>query len=498
MSTNGGVAVGDPVAQAAYLNLQIETLKKRKATTEKLLTTLKADKKLYTSADVRATESGLAEITANLRDMEDQLAAVTSSTASLKRTGAVSAPPNPPTTPTPEGGGKTLVVEAAALSSDTSRRALALDDMMTGMSVHMDGLERQLAEVQGSIVAMKKEFELLVQSSGTDERRVAKIRQIVLFLSSSSTSSATDSPQLVKHADALWEVQELNQKNAALADELSRVKQRFTSVLGRMDGFSLGNFRLQMAGSNTEGCEGSNTTEKVASVKLDEIPRVSAAGEESGNKEQQDHTPSKATRSPSTASQHTPSTPAPPPITPASGSSNPSTAKSSGGLRGHMERGASFSPSSLLNSFTSTVTASLSMSTHGASPSATPSSGSGPHLSHSSSVKLPTPPPRKHRGILGSIGGPSTDIDKPSAAPSSSDAPAQSTRSASDVVTTPSSPWCPSFIGTVSSYTRSGRREIVFGVAVRSAAELVVSEWTVMRSLTEFKNLRAKLKNYSS
>jgi hypothetical protein len=48
---------------------------------------------------------------------------------------------------------------------------------------------------------------------------------------------------LVPDVDAQWAMKDLNQQNAALADELRRVKMRFTSVLGKMEAFSMSKFR---------------------------------------------------------------------------------------------------------------------------------------------------------------------------------------------------------------------------------------------------------------
>jgi hypothetical protein len=133
-------------------------------------------------------------------------------------------------------------------------------------------------------------------------------------------------------------------------------------------------------------------------------------------------------------------------------------------------------------------------------------------LHGSSSIKLPTPPPRggkRHPPAASATAAPARDYEHENISavatlgPASrgpdkkpSDTTTSSSRSGSKQKE-PEKPWSPSFIGSVTTYTRSGRRDIVFAVNVRSVEE-GVDEWTVMRSLNDFKAFRAKIKSLSS
>jgi hypothetical protein len=61
-----------------------------------------------------------------------------------------------------------------------------------------------------------------------------------------ATEGEGEGDELIANSETLWAMKNLNQKNAALAEELRSVKQRFSSVIGRMEGFSLSKFALSM------------------------------------------------------------------------------------------------------------------------------------------------------------------------------------------------------------------------------------------------------------
>jgi hypothetical protein len=58
--------------------------------------------------------------------------------------------------------------------------------------------------------------------------------------------------------------------------------------------------------------------------------------------------------------------------------------------------------------------------------------------------------------------------------------------------------WSPSFIGTVTAWTRVGRRDILFIVNVRAVGNDGIMEWTLTKPYLEFKTLKSKLKGINS
>lgn len=110
---------------------------------------------------------------------------------------------------------------------------------------HLDQEIRIMKEAvctkQDKLDELQDEYSLF-EIDETNAAALRQVKEIVLFLSDEGGHT------LVPEVDAQWKVKDLMQKNAALTDELQKVKSRFSSVLGTMDNFSLSNFRMNQVG----------------------------------------------------------------------------------------------------------------------------------------------------------------------------------------------------------------------------------------------------------
>ena len=284
----------DTKAQIAYLNQQLQTLRKRKITTESLISTLEADKDQYSLDDIQATQTMLSGITAKIEDLEQQLE------AARKNTPVKLPPPPPSSQPTHTQSAFTpgftasfatvsgLASSVASVTANSVKR-FGLGSTHSSPSKGVVDPKRPFLNAQdidakcdasGSKVAqLEHEIGLLEEKIKEKEERygevqdehslfeidegnataLRKMKQIVLFLSDEGGEHSI----LVPEVDAQWKVKDLTQKNAALTDELQKVKGRFSSVLGTMDNFSLSNFRVNQV---KEGGNGEHDREKHSSA----------------------------------------------------------------------------------------------------------------------------------------------------------------------------------------------------------------------------------------
>jgi len=292
--TQPGGGVAESKAQLAYLNLQLQTLRKRKVTTEALIHTLEADKEQYSLEDIQATQTMLAGITSKIDELERQLEQVVV-TSSLKlppspvppRTPpSVSTPPPPPTSTSSQhtafsGFASVTGLAMSRLSSfglgspslksgmDTSMRASTHGDTterpyyntpdiaakVEAADAKIAHLDQEMRILQATLDAKKNkltelEEELsLYEEEGEGKSELHALKEIVLYLSD-------DKKTLVSDVEAQWQVKDLLSKNAALSDELKNVKDRFSSVLGTMDNFSMSTFRVnQVSGESEDGAK---------------------------------------------------------------------------------------------------------------------------------------------------------------------------------------------------------------------------------------------------
>ena len=132
------------------------------------------------------------------------------------------------------------------------QNAADIDAKCDASAAKIAQLDQEIHIMEETILAKQEKYDELEDEFSLyeiDESNASALRQvkeIVLFLSDEGGERST----LVPEVDAQWKVKELLQKNAALTDELQKVKSRFSSVLGTMDNFSLSNFRVNQVGGN--------------------------------------------------------------------------------------------------------------------------------------------------------------------------------------------------------------------------------------------------------
>ena len=151
-------------------------------------------------------------------------------------------------------------------SSSRDRDITGQNLAVRAVSTQIDLLHSKIKRLHEELSIEKTHLETLQKQyddcDGTDASSVAELsglRQIILYMTQ-LMEGKEESLDLVPDGDAQWAVQDLNQKNAALADELRRVKQRFSSVLGKMEAFSLTKFRTGSAPAGDGGAADSGVS----------------------------------------------------------------------------------------------------------------------------------------------------------------------------------------------------------------------------------------------
>ena len=301
----------DPKAQLAYLNLQLQTLRKRKVTTESLIATLEADKDQYSLDDIQATQTMLSGISTKIEELERQQEVILkSSPAKLPQ----KTPPPPPMSsqqqsPQTQTGFSASFASVSGLASSVANVTGLANSVRMKLSssaptpspnskssephrpyfnakdidakceacdsriAHMDQEIRILKETLNTKAEKLKDIEeelSLYEIDETNAAELRKMKEIVLFLTDEGGSKST----LVPEVDAQWKVKDLMKENAALSDELRKVKGRFSSVLGTMDNFSLSNFRVNQVG----GGESESSTDSKSSTVKSEPNREQTGG----------------------------------------------------------------------------------------------------------------------------------------------------------------------------------------------------------------------------
>jgi cell division septum initiation protein DivIVA len=211
----------DTTAQLAYLKQQLQTAKKRKNTTQQLITTLLADRSMYTEEDIQGAQSMLAEINSKIDELERQCQFISTSPVKPK-----------PQSPVKSDRLQNTISKAHTLDTKVSQWTDEINELSSKYSANKqkeDVCNEKLRHMENELSRTVKAIDCM--------------KQIVLY-TSQQTMDGSSINNLIPNSDAQWTLKDLSQKNAALTEELSKVRARFSSVLGVMDSFSLSNFKI--------------------------------------------------------------------------------------------------------------------------------------------------------------------------------------------------------------------------------------------------------------
>jgi hypothetical protein len=313
----------------------------------------------------------------------------------------------------------------------------ALDDLNHSLSDKANEITAQQLTTTAAREAAQRSDQILASC----RRELNKLRQIILFLSKQDTtqqeavdplemvtspSSTLPTPELVPDADALWAMKNLNQKNAALTEELRSVKQRFSAVIGRMEGFSLSKFTM-----NVLGGEQHHPVEKEPTAPLSS-PAAAVVGSVTSNDEQQ----------------------------------------SGGGQEeSGTERNMIVDDEYLRESDKTPL--------------------------EEAPIELLFPSPSSSAvSCAPSVAPPADPMMKMFTSPSLTDTAFTDEAEGKESETVElKEKWKPSFVCAVSQWSRKTRREVVFILRVRHVG-IDIRDWSVIRSLPDFKTLRGKIKPF--
>lgn len=137
-------------------------------------------------------------------------------------------------------------------------------------------------QLQDKLLRLDSEFNV---DNSAITAELSGLRQIILYMTKltggiAPTNDDNGDLDLVTDVDTQWAVKDLNRQNAALTDELRRVKMRFTSVLGKMEAFSMSKFRSATSTvieDNAGTDDVSNTASELSSSTLSVVSPAGAS-----------------------------------------------------------------------------------------------------------------------------------------------------------------------------------------------------------------------------
>jgi hypothetical protein len=242
-------------------------------------------------SSTRQTLERALSIPSSLGRLASRLSIVATSATTTAALAASSQQETPPSQPPAEESSEPLTLPASApadaLGPEDTPEPLEASSSGSGiesLQKKLEDLRQEISLQEAVCVEKRRQLHDLKKVQEVYSKETNSLRQIILFLDHRSTATATakansstseaqqergqesheegegDSlaPPLVPNSETLWAMKNLNLKNAALTEELRSVKQRFSSVIGRMEGFSLSKFTMNVLGGDSHSSSNGN------------------------------------------------------------------------------------------------------------------------------------------------------------------------------------------------------------------------------------------------